>query len=69
MNVLSLGEELVEPSSLCDFSSRPVSAQVVERWLEHELVIARGDKDRDCTGRHGRRGYLEGYSRCLSERL
>lgn len=72
MNVLCLRGArgaLVEPSSLCDFSSRPVSAPVMERWLEHKLLLVRGDKGRVCTGRHGRKGYLKGNSRCLCDWL
>jgi len=45
-NVLSLGEALAEPRSLCDFSSRPMSAQVIEQWLEHKLLLVSGDKDK-----------------------
>lgn len=63
MNVLSSGEALVEPSCLCDFSSRPArSIPVVE--LKHKLILARGGKDRVCTGSWGKKDYLKGYSRC-----
>lgn len=61
-NVLSLGGVLVESSSLCDFSSRLVSVQVMEQWLEHKLLLGRGDKETTCTGRRGRMEFVKGDS-------